>query len=216
VTIGIVLLGMVAAFLALRLYSVLGKRTGHEQTFVTPPVDTTAVGAAPAATETRPALGVANDTVFEPAAAGGVRAIVAADSSFDVARFLEGSKSAYRMILEAYWRGDEDAYAPYVGEDVRAAFAESMAERTAAGHVLDNRLVAIENATIADARVDGKQAVITVRFEADVAAVTRDGDGNVVAGSTDDAVTTQDNWTFTRTLRSDDPNWILIETDESA
>jgi len=216
VTIGIVLLGMVAAFLALRLYSVLGKRTGHEQTFVTPPVDTTAVGAAPAVTETRPVLGAPNDAVFEPAAAAGVRAIVGADSSFDVGRFLEGSKAAYRMILEAYWRGDEEAYAPYVGDEVRAAFAQSMAERTAAGHVLDNRLVAIESATIADARVDGKQAVVTVRFEADVAAVTRDADGNVIAGSTSDAVSTQDSWTFTRTLRSDDPNWILVETDESA
>ena len=30
-TIEIVLLAMVAAFLGLRLYSVLGKRTGHEQ-----------------------------------------------------------------------------------------------------------------------------------------------------------------------------------------
>ncbi|MFM9978783.1 MAG: Tim44/TimA family putative adaptor protein [Sphingomonadaceae bacterium] len=207
---------MVAAFLALRLYSVLGKRTGHEQTFVTPPVETTAVGAAAPVTEPRVALGAAQDSVFEPGAAAGVRAIVAADNSFDVARFLDGAKAAYRMILEGYWRGDEEAYAPYVGDDVRAAFAESMAERTAAGHVLDNRLVAIENATIADARLDGKLATITVRFEADIAAVTRDGEGNVVAGSTSDAVATQDNWTFTRTLRSDDPNWILVETDESA
>jgi hypothetical protein len=36
VTTGIVILAMVAAFLALRLYSVLGKRTGHEQPFVAP------------------------------------------------------------------------------------------------------------------------------------------------------------------------------------
>ena len=156
------------------------------------------------------------DTVFAGDAAAGIRAIVAAESSFDVARFLEGAKSAYRMILEAYWRGEEEAYAPYVGDEVRAAFAESIAERATTGHVLDNRLVAIENALITQARLDGKQASITVRFDADVAAVTRDGDGNIIAGTLSDAVETHDEWTFTRTLRSDDPNWILVETDETA
>ena len=59
-------------------------------------------------------------------------------------------------------------------------------------------------------------AQLTVRFDADIAAVTRDADGTVIAGSLSDAVPTVDVWTFTRTLRSDDPNWILTDTDESA
>lgn len=214
-SIGIVLLAMVAAFLALRLYSVLGKRTGHEQTFVTP-VDAPTIAPAAPTDDPRPLVGAQPEMVFASDAAAGVRAIVAADSSFDVARFLEGAKSAYRMIMEAYWRGDEAAYAPYVGEEVRAAFAESIAERTSAGHVLDNRLVVIENALITEASLVGKQATITVRFDADVAAVTRDADGTVIAGSMSDAVETHDDWTFTRTLRSDDPNWILVETDQTA
>ena len=56
---------------------------------------------------------------------------------------------------------------------------------------------------------------IAVRFDADIAAVTRDQDGNVVAGSLTDAVETHDVWTFARNLRSDDPNWKLVETDEA-
>ena len=46
---------------------------------------------------------------FLPTAGPGVRAILAADPSFDVARFLEGAKAAYRMVLEAFWKGDLDA-----------------------------------------------------------------------------------------------------------
>lgn len=44
--------------------------------------------------------------------------------------------------------------------------------------------------------------------------MTRDQDGNVVAGSLTDAVETHDIWTFTRNLRSSDPNWKLADTDE--
>jgi predicted lipid-binding transport protein (Tim44 family) len=213
--VGIVLLAMVAGFLALRLYSVLGKRTGHEQTFVAPVEQGQLAPSAPG-DEARPTVVIENSNVFEPSAAAGIRAIIAADSNFDVARFIDGSKAAYRMILEAYWRGDEVELAELTDDDVRRSFAASIAERKAAGHVLDNRLVQIEKAIISAATLDGKTAEITVRFDADIAAVTRDADNNVVAGSLSDAVPTHDAWTFSRTVRSSDPNWILTDTDESA
>ena len=68
---------------------------------------------------------------------------------------------------------------------------------------------------ITSAQVDGRDARIVVRFDADIAAVTRDAEGNVVAGSTSDAVETHDVWTFARTLKSSDPNWKLADTDEA-
>ena len=54
-----------------------------------------------------------------------------------------------------------------------------------------------------------------MRFDADIAAVTRDGEGHVVAGSTSDAVETHDVWTFVRQVKTADPNWILADTDEA-
>lgn len=211
----VVLLAMVAGFLAMRLYSVLGKRTGHEQPL-------------PRAAEDRPALAVVPRTVdavaeprevanrnIEPQAEAGLRGIVAGEPGFDVGRFLEGSQAAYRMILEAFWKGDEDALADLAVDDVRAAFVEAIEARREAGEVLDNRLVSIEHAIIADASVTGRDARITVRFDADIAAVTRDAEGNVLAGSLTDAVETHDVWTFARTLKSSDPNWKLADTDEA-
>ena len=144
-----------------------------------------------------------------------LRQIVQAEPGFDVGQFVDGAQSAYRMILEAYWKGDEDALDWLVEADVKQAFADAIAARTESGHVLDNRLVSIERAVIADASLDGKLARITVRFDADIAAVTRDSEGNVVAGSMSDAVETHDVWTFARTLRSSDPNWKLADTDEA-
>jgi predicted lipid-binding transport protein (Tim44 family) len=215
-TVEIVVLAMIAGFLALRLYSVLGKRTGHEQPFV-PADERPLIAPVPAVDDdNRPAAPVATGTVFADDAASGVRAITAAEPGFDVGRFMEGAKAAYRMILEAYWRGDAGQLDGLVSEDVRRAFAGSIADRTTAGHVLDNRLVAIEKAVILEAEVAGREARVTVRFDADIAAVTRDASGTVVAGSLSDAVPTVDVWTFGRTLKSDDPNWILVDTDESA
>ena len=214
-TVEIVLLALVALFVGLRLYAVLGRRTGHEQQPVTRPeavpgTDTPApVVDAPA--DRRDGAGL----VYEEAAASGIRAIVSADPSFDVARFLEGAQAAYRMVLESFWKGNQEELSYLVGDDVRASFAEAIADRETVGHRLDNRLVAIERALIEEARLDGRTASLTVRFDADIAAVTRNQDGEVVAGSLTDAVETHDVWTFRRTLGSDDPNWILVETDEA-
>ena len=57
-------------------------------------------------------------------------------------------------------------------------------------------------------------ARITVRFRSDIAAVTRDSSGAVVAGSLDDAIEAIDVWTFARNAGSADPDWLLVETDE--
>jgi predicted lipid-binding transport protein (Tim44 family) len=212
----IVLLAMVALFVGLRLYAVLGRRTGHEQQPVLRPAEPVASpDLAPPPADAAPERADRSGFAYEDAAANGIRAIVAAESSFDVARFLDGAQAAYRMILEAFWKGDVEALSGLVGDEVRASFATSIAERQEAGYTLDNRLVAIERAVIEDARLDGRTASITVRFDADIAAVTRDREGEVVAGSLSDAVATHDVWTFRRNLGSSDPNWLLVETDDA-
>ena len=212
----IIILALVALFIGLRLYSVLGERTGHEQQPILKPADPEAVveprmsapaAAAPSATD--PA-----DMAFLPLAGPGVRAILAADPSFDVARFLEGAKAAYRMILEAYWKGDISAVRPHVDDNVYETFESAVAQREKEGLKLDNRLVAIEQTVISEAQLERSIAIVTVRFEADIAAVTRNKEGDVVAGSMSDAVQTRELWTFRRDIALRDPNWLLIETDE--
>ncbi|MBA2919378.1 Tim44/TimA family putative adaptor protein [Sphingomonas sp. MAH-20] len=215
--VGIVLLAMVAAFLALRLYMVLGKRSGHEQALPPKPAEERLAPAPQLRAVAEPVSEAphAADSVIDAGATSGVRAVLSADSSFDVARFLDGAKAAYRMILEAFWKGDEEELSWLVSADVREAFAAAIAARREAGHTLDNRLVSIEGARIEAARLEGRTAFLTVHFVADIAAVTRDAEGNVVAGTLTDAVATNDSWTFSRNLKDSDPNWLLVETDEA-
>ncbi|MDP8913455.1 MAG: Tim44/TimA family putative adaptor protein [Pseudomonadota bacterium] len=206
---------MVALFVGLRLYSVLGRRTGHEQQPVTRPEAVPGAEPVPAMTDVTPERTEYSGLAYADKAATGIRAIISADPSFDVSRFLEGAQAAYRMILEAYWRGDRDELSNFVGDEVLAAFEQAIADRNAAGHKLDNRLIAIERAVIEEAELVGREASISVRFDADIAAVTRNEAGEVVAGSLTDAIVTHDIWTFRRTLGSSDPNCLLVDTDEA-
>ena len=212
----IVVLGMVAAFLALRLYSVLGKRTGHDPRPLARAAEDRAVPLTlPRAPEPQAEPRDAAPKPIEPRAEQGLRAVVAGEPGFDVSRFLEGAQAAYRMTLEAFWRGDEEQLAELCTPEVRDAFATAIAARREAGETLDNRLVRIDRAQIVETQVHGKEARITVRFDADIAAVTRNAEGQVTAGTLTDAVESHDIWTFARTLKSGDPNWKLADTDEA-
>lgn len=212
----IVLFALVALFIGLRLYAVLGERTGHEQQPILKPAEPDGRMPAPAAAAVREATALTDqgDLAYVPLAGPGVRALLAADPGFDVARFLEGAGAAYRQILEAFWRGDMESVRPFVDGNVFEAFSSAVEQRQAEGLRLDNRLVAIEPPVIVEAEVGKGVAELTVRFEADIAAVTRNAEGEIVAGAMSDAVQSRDRWTFRRELRSDDPNWLLIETDE--
>lgn len=154
-------------------------------------------------------------TVFDIAAEPGIRQMLAADRSFDVARFRDGAKSAYGLILDAFWSGNRDELRNLCDDEVYESFSSSIDQRTERGETLENRLVRIDEARIVDAEYDAPNARITVRFDADIAAVVRGPDGELVAGSLTDAVATHDLWTFARDLRSNDPNWILVETDQA-
>lgn len=210
---------MIFALLALRLFAVLGRRTGHEQQRQLPtPADDRSIAARPVAPsqgDARAEAGREHEGIVSVPAQSGLKALITLDRTFDVNQFLVGARAAYGMILEAFWNGDRATLRRYCDPDVLGAFEQAIDARVAAGHKLENRLVRIENAHIQDVRVDNGHAIVTVRFEADISAVTKDANGAVIAGSLVDAVPTIDLWTFSRDVRSRDPNWLLVETDEA-
>jgi predicted lipid-binding transport protein (Tim44 family) len=216
VTFTIVLLALVAAFLGLRLYSVLGKRTGHEQE----PVARQPLDNAPQIIR-QPVLGSDSSSALpqgeasnvDLAAQSGLRSIINADRQFDLPLFIEGGKSAYKIVLEAYWKGDKESLRFLCDDDVYDSFAEEIDGRQTRGETLENRLLRIDGARVIDASFDVPMARITLQFDADVAALVKDADGNVIGGSMTDAVETHDIWTFMRDVKSGDRNWKLDETD---
>lgn len=210
---------MIAAFLGLRLYSVLGRRAEHEEESVPNRFENPENqpgqphGQAQSAAPASPPRATQLEGVM-PAVERGIREIASADSRFELGSFMEGARGAYEMVLEAFWAGDRDTLRELCDDDVFEGFSAAIDARDAAGETLENSLVRLEETRIHSASLDGRVARIAVLFVADIAAVTRDKDGNVIAGSLDDAIESRDVWTFTRDVRSKDPNWVLDETDE--
>ncbi len=219
-TFQIVILALIAAFLGLRLYSVLGRRAEHEEEPIQGRFDekTGVAGLPPPRMAGRPGelAGVPRQdgNAAIPAVELGLRDIMAADRRFDTLAFVEGARGAYRMILEAFWRGDKDELALLCEKHVLDDFVAAIDARQAAGETLDNRLIRIEETTIVSASYEAPVARLALRFVADIASVTRDAEGNVIAGSLNDAIESTDTWTFSRSVASAAPDWLLEETDE--
>ena len=206
--IDLILFGMIAAFLVLRLRSILGRRTGYER----PAAPLSAVPPGPVAgVRAEPSAPVSARTLPDPAGAVGqallrMRGI---DRDFDPAKFLNGAEGAFRLIVSAFASGDRPALHALLSEDTYRSFESMIAAREAANHKQVCELRAIHAATIEGAELTGNVARVTVRFVSDQISMTEDAGGTPVAGA--DAVTELvDLWSFERDLTSSDPAWRLV------
>jgi predicted lipid-binding transport protein (Tim44 family) len=131
------------------------------------------------------------------------------DASFDAARFLDGAEKAFRIIVGAFARGDRVALRPLLSDETYQGFDRAIADRDALGHEQVSELRRIENVAVEDANLRGNIADVTVRFVSDQVSLTRDKQGQILAGT--DAVTEiTDLWTFERDLATHDPIWRLV------
>ena len=207
----IIFFAMVAAFLVLRLRSVLGRRTGNERPrnagYGKPAADSRANDNVVALPD-RSKSTVAADS---PAAAGLAQIKIAAPA-FSEAEFLKGARAAFEMIVTAFANGDRDTLRPLTSGEVYANLESVIREREASGHALDSTLVGVKSVDIVGAGIDEREAQITLKFVSEQVNVTRDGEGGVVSGRTDLVDEVTDIWTFARDIRAQDPNWYLIAT----
>lgn len=202
--IDLILFGMVAAFLVLRLRSVLGKRQGFER----PPQP---VGAPTPAVERDVPPPPSTKVPLSGPVAQTVSRIRAVDPAFDPAHFLMGAEGAFRMIVEGFAAGDRATLRNLLADDVYAGFEQAITERENQGHTQRTELRNVQSLTIEDASLNGTLAAITVRFVTDQVNMTTARSGEIVTGS--DAITElTDVWTFQRDLKSGDPAWKLVAT----
>lgn len=218
----IIFFAMVAAFIALRLRSVLGRRTGNERRRPSP-LD---AQPKPRTAEQRPTDNVvplperAPPPADEPAPAdlrdgslkSGLAQIRRSDATFDSDQFLQGAKAAFSMIVEAFARGERDTLRPLLAPDVFARFVGSIEERERRGETLTTELVSIREAEFVEAQLAGGRARVGVRFTSQQINLTRDAKGEVIDGDPGQVEDVIDIWVFERDTRSRDPNWQLVET----
>ena len=210
--IDLILFGMIAAFLVLRLRSILGRRTGFERPPqpYQPPVGPSGPAPVIDGRAETPAPTAARQ-VPDPAsptgqALGQMRAI---DGRFDPAAFLDGAEKAFRIIVGAFASGDRATLRGLLSDETYRGFEQAVEAREATGQTQVSDIHAIHSATIETAELRGTVASIAVRFVSDQVSLTRDKDGHPVTGT--DAVTEiTDIWTFERDMSTRDPVWRLV------
>jgi len=204
----IVLLATAAGFILFRLYTVLGRRTGHER----PPQDNYRLGPQEDAVGAAPKLShVSAERPSDPVASG-LFDISLADRNFDKEHFLKGARAAYEMILTAFAGNDRAVLKPLLSEEVFAAFDSVMKKREQASEKASLTLVGFGDVKVIAAALKGTMAEITLAFSARLISATRNGEGAVVEGDDKTVRDVTDVWTFSRDTSVRDPNWILVAT----
>jgi len=186
----IILLGLLAGFIAFRLYSVLGRRTGHERS-------RDEQLRMPDGAETNPKPAASKDNVVtlpeRPAPVGTSAAasnpltralmdIKLVDRTFDSDRFLSGARSAYEMIVTAFARGEREVLRPLLSDDVFDTFNKAIKSREAKKERVDFTFLKLKSARISGAELKGRMADITVTFESEVMMAGYDPSGALIEG----------------------------------
>ena len=214
---GILLLAMVAGIILFRLYTVLGRRTGNERE----PQDRLRriETSASQATASENALAVPDGSTpvsqqsdEQGAVAQALTEIERADRGFEAARFLEGAREAYRLIVTAFAARDRGGLRPLLSDDVYAAFDTEIHGHEQRNETVNYALIGFSEVRILQAELKGRVAEITVRFAAQFVSSTIDSNGVVVEGDAKAIREVVDIWTFDRDTRSRDPNWTLVAT----
>ncbi len=210
--IDLVLFGMIAAFLVLRLRSILGKRTGFERP--APPVQQAPirpVNGPIIEAKAEPPVAAAAQTVPETASPTGqaLAQMRALDRTFDPARFLAGADQAFRMIVAAFAAGDRTGLRALLSDDTYNAFEQAISAREKTGETQVSEIKSMHHLGIDHAELKGRVALVTVKIVSDQISYTTDNSGRPLTGA--DAVTEiTDLWTFERDMSQPDPTWRLV------
>jgi predicted lipid-binding transport protein (Tim44 family) len=214
----LLVLAGIALFLILRLRSVLGTRDGFEKPRSEAPMPS------PSARDKRAfevIEGGPDHDIIDHVEEGSEQAealaeMKRAEPSFSVNEFLGGARGAYEMILMGFERGDIEAIAPFLAEDVHQTFVDVIGAREDQGLTIEAEFAGVRELTLTDATFDvaTRTAEITVRFVGELSLVVRDAAGEIVEGEPGKLKRQKDSWTFARQMGTDDPNWKLVATGE--
>jgi predicted lipid-binding transport protein (Tim44 family) len=207
----VVLYAAIAAIICVAFYSVLGKSVGRgpEDEFNPDEI----FGGSETPRPSNPAMSLVDNDDMDDAI--GLRALSRAEPDFNPARFIDGAKTVYSMILEAFASGDRDTLRDLLTEDVYSVYEAAIVDREAQSLTQVTDLGRLRTSQISNARIEDGVAYVRVLYEAEIASALRDAEGELVEGDPDLLASISEYWTFERKVGSKDPTWRLSEVEPS-
>ena len=186
--IDIILLAMIAGFIFLRLRGILGRKSGYEEDI---------------------ASTFQNDLKVKKKEQKVDR------SNFDEKaknEFIKGAKVAYESIITNFASGNLKEIKYLLNKKIFDEFEEAVKERNKKNLLSETTFVGINSANIKDHSQKNNILEVTVDFVSEIISCVRDKDKKIVSGDPEKIKKVSDTWKFSRDLRSNSPNWQLIET----
>tara|TARA_A100001011_G_scaffold399861_1_gene510632 strand:- start:1356 stop:1952 length:597 start_codon:yes stop_codon:yes gene_type:complete len=189
--IDIILLAMIAGFIFLRLRTILGKKTGFDgkQT-----------------TEFERILKNVN-----------LETNTKVKNEFDdnaKKEFINGAKVAYETIITDFSDSDNKLTTskPLLSKKIYDQFNEALVDRNKRGLNAEITFIGVNSASIKEHKKIENNLKVTVDFVSEVITCVKDKSGKVVSGNPEKIKKIYDTWIFSRDIRSNNPNWLLVET----
>lgn len=217
----IIIMALVAGFILLRLRSILGDKVGNDKpSYFNKPTHPDAEsldtivqledksGKAKIRQDPDPYMAKVRDESVIDA----ISAIKAKDPEFNATFFLDGAKSAYEMVFDAFSRKDTDTLKFLLSARVFQEFSEALDANAKQDAKNETTLISAKAHEIKAAELVGTKARITVAISSEQVHVTRDSAGEIVGGDASFVHEIEDEWVFERDVTSKNPNWKVIES----
>ena len=189
--IDIILLGMIAGFIILRLRNILGRKTGHDSKMY------------PGFAEEKFSVPKNNVKSFKQN-----HNVLEGNEK---AEFLKGAEVAYETILSSFANGDTRKLKTLLSDDMSKNFEEAILLRDKEGIKSEFTFIGIKNSSVEKYEKIKNDIFASVKFVSEVISVKRDKENKIIEGNQDTIKQVTDNWKFTRNVLNKNPNWYLSE-----
>ena len=189
--IDIILLGMIAGFIILRLRNILGRKTGHE-------------------TKMHPTF---EERKFNIAKSN----IKSFKQNLDVLEgqekkeFLKGAEIAYETILTSFANGDSKKLNTLLTPDMITNFEQAIQARNKDKIKSEFTFIGVKESSVEKYEKIRNELFASVKFVSEVISVKKDKDNKIIEGDPNKIKQVIDYWKFTRNILKKGPNWYLSE-----
>ncbi len=189
--IDIILLGMIAGFIILRLRSILGRKTGHEPKIY------------PGFSEQKFDVPKNNVKTFKEN-----HDVLEGDEKKE---FLKGAEIAYETILTSFANGDSKKLESLLTTDMASNFKQAIDARNKENIKSEFTFIGIKESNLEKYERIKNEVFASVKFVSEVISVKKDKDNKVIEGNPNKIKQVTDHWKFTRNILKKGPNWYLTE-----
>ena len=214
--IDIVLFAMIAAFLILRLRSVLGKHRnsgeGKSNLGLHTLTQSHKIDKQPEEGDSKEESKIEPQNSEKDNDGVDLAEIQGAIPGFEKGEFLAGVRAAFEIIVNSFSSGDKEKLAGLLSDEVFNNFSSAITDRERLGHVSESSLIRIIDTVLLEANISDGSVLLTVKILSEQINATKGEQGEVVDGNPDLVLEVADIWTFSKEIESPDPNWRLVAT----